>query len=89
MKVLSLANQPRGVRLRSVASYLPARVVTNDDLAAMGAALTPEEIVRLSGIMERHWVAADEATSAKAARRSTSRRLIRFMRARVRRTSRS
>ncbi len=68
MKVLSLANQPRGVRLRSVASYLPARVVTNDDLAAMGAALTPEEIVRLSGIMERHWVAADEATSDLAIR---------------------
>jgi 3-oxoacyl-[acyl-carrier-protein] synthase-3 len=50
-----------------VASYLPARVVTNADLAAMGAALSPTEIVSLSGIHERRWAADDEATSDLAA----------------------
>jgi 3-oxoacyl-[acyl-carrier-protein] synthase-3 len=76
VKVLSLAGLSRGVRLRSVASYLPSRVVTNDDLVALGAALTADEIVRLSGILERHWVADDEATSdlaTKACRLALSR----------------
>lgn len=63
MKVLTLANFDRGVRLRSVASYLPANIVTNDDLVALGAALSPDEILKLAGIMERRWVAEGEATS--------------------------
>jgi 3-oxoacyl-[acyl-carrier-protein] synthase-3 len=67
VKVLNFSGFERGVDLRAVGSYLPARVVTNDDLGAMGAALTPDEIVRLSGIRERHWVADDEATSDLAA----------------------
>jgi 3-oxoacyl-[acyl-carrier-protein] synthase-3 len=53
----------RGVRVRAVASHLPSRVVTNEALVAMGAPLSDEEIVRLSGIRERRWVGPDEATS--------------------------
>ena len=67
MKVLTLASFDRGVRLRAVGSYLPARVVTNADLAALGAPLSPEEIEKLAGIRERRWAAVDEATSDLAA----------------------
>ena len=53
----------RGARLSSVASYLPPRVVNNRDLVALGAPLTDEEMVRLSGIRERRWVLPGVATS--------------------------
>jgi 3-oxoacyl-[acyl-carrier-protein] synthase III len=59
--------RPRGVRLAGTGAYLPARRVANADLVAAGAPLSDEEIVRLSGIRERRWVAADEATSDLAA----------------------
>lgn len=59
--------RPHGVRISGVGAYLPARVVTNQDLAALGAPLSDEEIVRLCGIRERRWAAPDEATSDLAA----------------------
>jgi 3-oxoacyl-[acyl-carrier-protein] synthase-3 len=60
--------RPRGVRIAGTGAYLPARVVTNADLVALGAPLTDEEMVKLSGIRARHWAAGDEATSDLAAR---------------------
>ena len=63
MNFLVPASFGRGVRVASTGAYLPRRVVTNADLVAMGAPLTAEEIVRLSGIEERRWAAPDEATS--------------------------
>ncbi|MBS2023278.1 MAG: ketoacyl-ACP synthase III, partial [Deltaproteobacteria bacterium] len=63
LRVFEPAKFGRGVRLSSVASYLPARVVTNADLVALGAPLTDDEMVKLSGIRERRWAAPDEATS--------------------------
>jgi 3-oxoacyl-[acyl-carrier-protein] synthase III len=68
MRVLVPSRAGGGVRIRSTGSYLPARVVTNDDLVALGAPLTADEIVRLSGIRERRWAGADEATSDLAAK---------------------
>ena len=53
----------RGARLSSVGSFLPPRVVTNQDLVALGAPLSGEEMVRLCGIRERRWVAPGVATS--------------------------
>lgn len=44
-------------------SYLPRRVVTNDDLVAAGAPLSSEDMVRLCGVRTRHWVDDGEATS--------------------------
>lgn len=67
MNVLRPAALGRGVRLAAVGSYLPARVVRNEELVALGCPLAPDEIVRLSGIEERRWAAADEATSDLAA----------------------
>jgi 3-oxoacyl-[acyl-carrier-protein] synthase III len=63
VKVLVPAELGRGVRLRSTGSYLPSRVVTNDDLVRLGVPLTADEMVRLSGIRARHWAADDQATS--------------------------
>lgn len=68
MKVLDLRRTPVGVAVRSVGSYLPARVVTNEDLVRGGAPFAAEEIEKLTGIRERHWAADDEATSDLAAR---------------------
>jgi 3-oxoacyl-[acyl-carrier-protein] synthase-3 len=63
MNVFRPASMNRGVRLASVASHLPARVVTNADLVALGAPLSDDEMVRLCGVRERRWVADGEATS--------------------------
>src|SRR4051812_27104321 len=63
MKIFRPGALGRGVRLRGTGAYLPARVVSNVELAALGAPLGDEEIVRLSGIRTRHWAAPDEATS--------------------------
>lgn len=76
MKILQPADFGRGVRLLGTGSFLPERVVTNADLVAMGAPLTEEEMVRLSGITRRHWVSDGEATSdlaVEAARRALGR----------------
>src|SRR5688500_14852688 len=63
MKIFKPASLGKGIQVLGSGTYLPSRVVTNADLAAMGAPLTPEEMVKLSGIETRHWVAEDEATS--------------------------
>jgi 3-oxoacyl-[acyl-carrier-protein] synthase-3 len=63
LRVLVPSTLGRGVRLSSVAAFLPPRVVTNAELAALGAPLTPDEIVRLCGIHERRWAAPGVATS--------------------------
>jgi 3-oxoacyl-[acyl-carrier-protein] synthase-3 len=68
--------RPPGVRILATGSYLPERVVANAELAALGAPLSDEEIVRLSGIRARRWAAPGEATSdlaAQAARAALAR----------------
>jgi 3-oxoacyl-[acyl-carrier-protein] synthase-3 len=42
-------------------------VVSNAELAVLGAPLAPDEMERLTGVRERRWVAEDEATSDMAA----------------------
>jgi len=64
------------VRIAAMGAFLPERIVSNADLAAMGAPLTPEEIEKTSGIRTRHWVGDGEATSdlaVGAARRALQR----------------
>ncbi|MBB4911549.1 3-oxoacyl-ACP synthase III family protein [Actinophytocola algeriensis] len=54
-------------------SYLPERVVTNDDIAELVQDATPEWITSRTGIETRRWAAPGEATSdlaAVAARRA-------------------
>lgn len=46
--------------VREFGAYLPARVVTNDEMAAL-AGCTPEWIVSVSGIRERRFAAEDES----------------------------
>jgi 3-oxoacyl-[acyl-carrier-protein] synthase-3 len=63
VKVLRPAALGRPVRIAATGRHLPARVVDNAALAALGAPLAPDEIVRLAGIETRRWVGDDEATS--------------------------
>ncbi|NUT97843.1 MAG: beta-ketoacyl-ACP synthase 3 [Saccharothrix sp.] len=54
-------------------SYLPERVVTNDEIAELVTDATPEWVLAKTGIRTRRWAAPDEATSdlaARAARRA-------------------
>ncbi len=64
----STVSQPTGLR-RSVilgtGSYLPARTVTNDDMAKI-VETSDEWIVQRTGIEERHFAAEGETTSALA-----------------------
>ncbi|MBI5495592.1 MAG: ketoacyl-ACP synthase III [Deltaproteobacteria bacterium] len=62
MRVFRPGDLGRGVRIRATGRALPARVVTNADLVAMGAPLSDDEMVRLSGIRTRHWLGAGEST---------------------------
>jgi 3-oxoacyl-(acyl-carrier-protein) synthase III len=48
-------------------SYVPERVVTNDDVAELVPDATPEWILRKTGIATRRWAAPEEATSDLAA----------------------
>ncbi len=66
MRVLALRD--RGVRIAAVGSYLPERVVRNEDLVALGVPMDPSEIERLTGIQERRWASPEEATSDLATR---------------------
>lgn len=52
-----------GVELAATASFLPPRVVTNDELVRLGAPLGADEMVRLCGVETRHWAAPEQATS--------------------------
>ncbi len=63
MKIFKPAEFGCGVRIVTTGAYLPERVVSNADLVAMGAPLDAEEMVRLSGIKFRRWVAENQATS--------------------------
>ena len=54
--------QPRSI-VRGTGSYLPARIVTNQELESR-VATTDEWIVQRTGIRERHIAAEDETTSA-------------------------
>lgn len=63
MKVFQPSALGRGVQISATGAYLPTQVVTNDDLVAEGAPLSPAEIVRLSGIETRRRAAPHEATS--------------------------
>lgn len=61
---MSLLIPTSGVRLAATGAYLPQRVVSSAELAQRpGAPLTEEEILRLTGIEQRHWVSEEEATS--------------------------
>jgi len=63
MKLFRPAELGMGIRLASVASYLPARVVTNEDLVALGTPMTAQEMARACGITERRYADASQATS--------------------------
>ena len=49
--------------ITATGSYLPARVVSNEELAEK-LGLTPEQIFKSSGIRLRHWASPGEITSA-------------------------
>jgi len=59
----------RRTRIAGVGSYVPPRVVTNDDLAAM-METSDEWIQQRSGIRTRHWVEGETTTSDLAAEAS-------------------
>ncbi|MBK9308500.1 MAG: ketoacyl-ACP synthase III [Nitrospira sp.] len=52
-------------RLIGTGSYVPSRVVTNDELAGL-TGVPPADIERLTGIRTRRWAAAHEASSDMA-----------------------
>ena len=52
-------------RLIGTGSYLPSRVITNDELAGM-TGVAPASIERLTGIRTRRWAAEHEASSDMA-----------------------
>ncbi len=58
----SAASSVRHARVLGVGSYLPAKVLTNDDLAKM-VDTSDEWIVQRTGIQSRHIAASDEHTS--------------------------
>ncbi|MCC9657924.1 beta-ketoacyl-ACP synthase III [Rhodopirellula halodulae] len=51
----------QGVRIAGTGSYVPDRIVTNEDLAALGC--DSDWIVRRTGILQRRHADADQATS--------------------------
>lgn len=55
------------ISIAGTGSYLPARVVTNDELVASGLDTTAAWIVARTGIVERRWAADDETTASLAA----------------------
>jgi len=69
VRVLDLRSSPggRGVRIAATGSYLPSRVVSNDDLVAAGGPLSADEIEKGLGIRARRRAAPEEATSDLAA----------------------
>ncbi|TAL09856.1 MAG: beta-ketoacyl-ACP synthase III [Nitrospirae bacterium] len=58
-------------RMVGTGGYVPARVVTNDELAVL-TGVTPAAIYRRTGIKERRWAAPDEATSDLILRGATA-----------------
>jgi 3-oxoacyl-[acyl-carrier-protein] synthase III len=79
-------HRPRNARLAATSSYLPSRVVTNAEVMARGCPLSEEEILKLTGIVTRHYAAEDEATSdlaVKACRKLPSAKIDRLVLATV------
>jgi 3-oxoacyl-[acyl-carrier-protein] synthase-3 len=58
--------------LLGTGSYLPDRVVTNEEIAALVPGITPDWIMRKTAISTRRYAAADEATSDLAAKAAQS-----------------
>ncbi|MCW2959933.1 MAG: 3-oxoacyl-(acyl-carrier-protein) synthase [Thermoleophilia bacterium] len=61
------------ISIAGTGSYLPERVVTNEELVATGLETTPEWIVEHTGIRTRHWATDEQRTSdlaIEAARRA-------------------
>lgn len=58
----------RYARLAGIGSALPARLVTNDDLAAMGVDTSDEWIASRTGIRARHFVEEGDTASTLGAR---------------------
>ena len=69
MKVLKPADFGRGVALLGTGSCLPARVVTNDDLVALGAPLTAAETVTVT---VRNTAKSDPSSQAGSSRTAQS-----------------
>ncbi len=61
-----------GVRICGTGSYLPPKILTNEDLAASGLDTTDEWIVKRTGIRERRMAAPDQAVSDLALHASTA-----------------
>lgn len=64
------------IGIMGTGSYVPERVVTNDDIHALVPDAPPEWVLRKTAIETRRWAADDEATSdlaAHAARRALER----------------
>ena len=64
----SRLGKPLPVRIASTGMYVPDRIVTNDDLASLGC--DSDWIIQRTGIRERRFAAADQATSDLAYRAS-------------------
>jgi 3-oxoacyl-[acyl-carrier-protein] synthase-3 len=58
-------------RIIGTGGYVPARIVTNEELAGL-TGVTPAAIYRRTGIRERRWAAPDEATSDLALQAATA-----------------
>ena len=58
-------------RIVGTGSYVPARIVTNQEIAGL-TGLTPAAIYRRTGIRERRWVGPEEATSELALKAVTA-----------------
>ncbi len=58
-------------RMVGMGGYVPARIVTNEELAGL-TGVTAAAIYRRTGIRERRWAAQDEATSDLALRAATA-----------------
>ncbi len=61
----------RRSRIVGTGGYVPARIVTNEELAGL-TGVTPAAIYRRTGIRERRWAAPDEATSDLTLRAATA-----------------
>ncbi len=46
--------------IAGISTRLGSRVVTNEEIAAMGSGWTPEDIVKRTGIESRHWIGPGE-----------------------------
>ena len=59
---LTIRTGPAGSRIAGVGSYLPRRIVTNEEMCTMIDS-SDEWIQQRTGIVERRWASADEPLS--------------------------